>query len=142
MDPMSFLVVDDDPSMTAALGRLLRSDGYRTSSFTSGAAAVAAIETETFGVVLTDLEMPSTDGRAVLRAAGERLSTSCLVVHTGTAREERGALCREGACFVVDKPLDYELLRNILTACRARARKPAEPCPMRAELSLLKLRVP
>ena len=79
------LVVDDDPCTVTALTRLLASDGYEVVGFTTGADAVAALSRETFDAIVTDLNMPRVDGRAVVAAAREHFPTACVVVVTAEA---------------------------------------------------------
>ncbi len=118
---MRFLVVDDDESAGQGLVALLTLDGTEVASCTSGADAVSALALERFDVVITDLEMPYVDGRAVACTAREQLPHACVVVCTGRAREQRPKLVAAGACFVIDKPIDYDGLTSALAHCSKHA---------------------
>ena len=115
------LVVDNDVLATRALGRLLRDDGQRVSPFENPHEALSALRRWPFDLVISDLEMPEADGRAVLRIARERQPNACVVIVTARALDVATSLLAEGACVVADKPLDYAALFSFLATCRARS---------------------
>jgi DNA-binding NtrC family response regulator len=106
------LVVDDEPKYLRLLGLLLEGDGHRLTTGADGAAAIAALDRETFDVVLTDLQMPGTDGLAVLdhaRAVDADLPVIVVTAY-GTVRSAVEAM-RRGAFDYVEKPFDESALR-------------------------------
>ncbi|HXX66859.1 MAG TPA: response regulator [Polyangiaceae bacterium] len=136
-----FLVVDDDPAAVRALKRLLDLDGHDVSAFTSGAEAIGELSRASFDVVVTDLEMPDTDGRAVMRIVRGCVPRICLVVATARAVDKYDELAEAGACIVADKPLDYDEVTRMVAECRRRA-SPDGECPIRgARCPLVQLRV-
>jgi CheY-like chemotaxis protein len=52
------LLVDDDPNVLAALGRLPRAHGYRVDTAANGAEALRKAHTDTPDLVLFDYIMP------------------------------------------------------------------------------------
>jgi FixJ family two-component response regulator len=60
-------VVDDDPSVRRALGRLLRSASYAVSDYASGEAMLADPDIAHFGCLVLDLHLPGLGGRDVYR---------------------------------------------------------------------------
>jgi DNA-binding NtrC family response regulator len=112
------LVVDDDQSAADGLAALLKLDGHDVALRTSGAEATTAIADEPFDAVITDLEMPEIDGHAVVRAAHKHLPLACVLVCGAQASRHRRTLTADGACFIVDKPMDYDRLSSDLVACR------------------------
>ncbi|HXX65535.1 MAG TPA: response regulator, partial [Polyangiaceae bacterium] len=106
---------------------------HQVYGFTSGAEAVDALRNESFEAVITDLEMPQTDGHAVLRVARDCVPAACLVVATARALDKGQELSEAGACMVTDKPMDYDAVVKIIGECRrqggARARG---ACPMQS----------
>jgi CheY-like chemotaxis protein len=58
----SLLLVDDEPSVLAAVGLLLLSAGYQVQSVASGAEAIAALENNHFDLLITDHLMPGMSG--------------------------------------------------------------------------------
>src|SRR5262245_15704757 len=105
-----FLVVDDDRATVSGLTRLLSDDGHEVTPFTAGAEAIDALVHQPFDAVVTDLEMPRVDGHEVTRVTRQHQPEACLVVATAKAEEVAEILEAAGACFVADKPLDYEEL--------------------------------
>jgi len=97
---------------------LLKLDGHDVAFLTSGAEATTAVADGHFDVVITDLEMPDTDGHAVVRAAKRHLPCACVLVCGAHASGHRRTLTEDGACFIVDKPMDYDRLSRDLVECR------------------------
>ena len=62
----TLLIVDDEPSITTALSRVLQPDGYHVLTANSGAQALDLIRAQTVDVVLTDYRMPGMSGPALL----------------------------------------------------------------------------
>jgi FixJ family two-component response regulator len=60
-------VVDDDPSVRRALGRMLRSASYAVSDYASGEAMLADPDIAHFGCLVLDLHLPGLGGRDVYR---------------------------------------------------------------------------
>jgi len=71
--PATIFIVDDDPDVCRALGRLLRSAGYTTCVFRSSVEFLAAYDPEPPGCIILDVAMPQYDGlevQAMLRSSG------------------------------------------------------------------------
>ncbi len=115
---MRILVVDDDQAAAQGLAALLKLDGHDVALRTSGAEAATAVADEHFDAVITDLEMPDTDGHAVVRATHRHLPRACVLVCGAQASRHRRTLTEAGACFVVDKPIDYDRISSDLVECR------------------------
>jgi DNA-binding response OmpR family regulator len=64
---MLILLVEDDPSITQALERALRVQGYSINSVATGQAALLALDTDRPDLVVLDLGLPDMDGLDVLR---------------------------------------------------------------------------
>ncbi len=61
------LVVDDEASMCQYLSILLQKEGYAVTTASSGAEALALMETQPFDVVISDIQMPKIDGIQLLK---------------------------------------------------------------------------
>jgi DNA-binding response OmpR family regulator len=61
------LLLDDDPSMQRLVARILGNEGFRVDVFLTGSQAIAALERETYDVLLLDLMMPHEGGMTVIR---------------------------------------------------------------------------
>ena len=116
------LVVDDDPSVCAAVAAMLAGD-YEVSVADSGKAALESVHRERPDAVLLDVGLPDLDGYAVTRELRARPVTVDLpiVMMTGLddPRTELEGL-RAGADDHVTKPLDLEVLIARLEAVRRR----------------------
>jgi two-component system response regulator PilR (NtrC family) len=73
------LICDDERSICEMLEISLRKDGHRVETVTSGEAAKKKLESALFGVVITDIRMPQTNGIEVLRFA-HTVSPDSLVI--------------------------------------------------------------
>ncbi|MAQ16607.1 MAG: hypothetical protein CMN30_17665 [Sandaracinus sp.] len=98
------LVVDDDPTLRAALGRILRAEGHEVIEARNGDEAVRAARRDRPALLVLDCAMPGMDGEMVLDTLGRAdLATVLLTTTTEQQRraEERGVL---GLC----KPFQVE----------------------------------
>ena len=87
-DPVSILLVDDQPANLLALEAVLEPLGQRLVRAVSGDEALAHLERDEFAVVLLDLHMPAMDGLETLermrRIAAAR-NTPVIIVKIGRA---------------------------------------------------------
>jgi two-component system response regulator HydG len=79
------LIIDDNAAYAETVAEALSEVGYDCTVATSGAAGAKKIESEEFGVILTDLKMEGMDGLAILRKAKQELPEAGVVVITGHA---------------------------------------------------------
>ncbi|MGH7668707.1 MAG: sigma-54-dependent transcriptional regulator [Gemmatimonadaceae bacterium] len=100
------LVVDDIAALAEQYAYdLKRIGGHDVSTSTSGAAALAQLESESaIDCVILDLEMPGMDGFGVLRALKHGGSEIPVIVYTGTGNFDRCIeAIRLGAAGFIDK---------------------------------------
>lgn len=117
-------VVDDDPEVGLALGRLLRSAGFAVQSFTSAEAFFFEHPAPQAGVVILDVRMPGIDGpqvQAILEARGAAMPVLFLsAVDDPRIHEE---VIARGAAGWLTKPVEAEVLLSrvaeLLAASRA-----------------------
>jgi two-component system OmpR family response regulator len=64
---MRILIVEDDVSLAAGLGRILQAEGFATDIAARGEQAVEAARQERFDLVILDIGLPGMDGFEVLR---------------------------------------------------------------------------
>jgi len=122
MSDIRVLVVDDEQSMRELLGIMLRQVGYAVTLADGGEAAVQALMTDDFDLVITDLRMRKVDGLAVLRAAKEHSPRTVVLVVTAFASTETAVEAMKlGAYDYVTKPFKLDELR--LTIANALERK-------------------
>ncbi|WP_139657909.1 response regulator [Pseudomonas shirazica] len=116
------LVVDDDPSVRTALGRLLRSQDIPHHLFASAEALFEARLETPYACLLLDMHLPDTSGLEVQDAL-RRLALPWPIVFMtgfGTIPMTVQAM-RAGAVEFLTKPFDEDQLLTLLQAVRTRA---------------------
>ena len=116
------LVVDDDPSVRTALGRLLRSQGIPHHLFASAEALFEACLETPCACLLLDMHLPGTSGLEVQEAL-RRLALPWPIVFMtgfGTIPMTVQAM-RAGAVEFLTKPFEEDQLLTLLQAVRSRA---------------------
>jgi DNA-binding NtrC family response regulator len=109
--PGRVLVVDDDRDMCQLVECGLRCQGIESRWFTSPEAAWAALQSETFDVVLADLNMPGMSGTELCsRVAANFPGTPVIVITAFGSMETAVAAIRAGAYDFVTKPIEMEVL--------------------------------
>jgi FixJ family two-component response regulator len=76
-------VVDDDPSVRRAVGRLLRVEGYRVQTFASGAEFLRVPDPGEPACVVLDVRMPGLSGFELLECLSARRRLLPVVLITG-----------------------------------------------------------
>ncbi len=121
--PTTILVVDDERSNRASLGRILARAGYDVVEAASGAEALDRLRSRSTAVLLTDLKMPGMDGVELLRAA--RLVSPDIEVVLMTAYgtvETAVEAMKEGAYDFLTKPLKrHDVLQAVSKAVEKRS---------------------
>ncbi len=101
------------------LRRYLTDEGFRVSEAEGGPAARAALDRETFDVVLLDLMMPGEDGLSVARYIRQRAPTPVIMLTGKGDVIDRVAGLEAGADDYVTKPFHLrEILARIRTVLR------------------------
>ncbi|MEZ4403366.1 MAG: response regulator transcription factor [Kofleriaceae bacterium] len=119
------LVIDDEPMVRSAVGRVLSDEGYTVAFAGDGAAALELLVDAPPDVILLDLMMPGMNGRQFLHALRVDLqSTVPVVVMTAVHGLGQRAISL-GATDVVEKPFDVEELLNKVALAVFRGRQEA-----------------
>ena len=110
-DAVRVLVVDDEEIVRESLSGCLRSDGYGVSTAPDGRAALDALRSERWAIVLLDLKMPAMDGLQVLEEARRIRPEAAFVMMTAYATVDTAvAAMKLGAYDYLVKPFDPEEL--------------------------------
>jgi len=105
----AILVADDEPGIRTSLAEVLRDAGYRVETAADGAAALAALETNDFSAIVTDLRMPGADGLTILKRAREVSPQTIVILMTAHASIETAVdALRQGAMDYVLKPVIFD----------------------------------
>src|SRR5881392_4192123 len=116
------LVVDDERSMRELLAIMLRQAGHDVTVADGGTAAIEALNSDAFDLVITDLRMREIDGLAVLRAAKEHSPQTVVLVITAFASTETAVEAMKlGAYDYLTKPFKLDEIK--LTIANALERK-------------------
>jgi adenylate cyclase len=119
--PVTVLAVDDQPVNLRLLDAVLTPRGHRVITTSSGAEALAVLESEDVDIVLLDVLMPGMDGYEVCRRIRATPTTEFLpvVMITASGSEQRLAALEAGADDFVTKPFDQgELLARVASLAR------------------------
>ncbi|THD79371.1 MAG: response regulator transcription factor [Phenylobacterium sp.] len=115
-DPATVLVVEDDPSLNAALATTLRLAGYRAVTARTAAEGLRWYAHYSPDLVLLDLGLPDRDGLTVIRDIRERGTTPIVVLSARDAEGVKVQALDLGADDYVQKPFGVEELLARLRA--------------------------
>lgn len=110
------LVVDDEPALVKSLCDTLGAEGYETIGCNSGQAALDALGSTHFDLLLTDLMMPGMDGIALCQAAQkfDPNLVSILMTGGGSIASAVKAM-KAGALDYITKPLELNVVLAVLS---------------------------
>ena len=117
--PRRMLVVDDEPSIRAAVSRFLESLGHTVHVASSGVDARALLATTDYDAVLLDLHMPDLGGEALYRELTERDPRHArrVVFVTGDVQsDDAQRFLNEAGRPVVGKPFQLDDLAAVLAS--------------------------
>lgn len=113
--PMRVLIAEDHPVNQLVVRRLLERRGHSVTVVSDGFAALSALETSAFDLVLMDIQMPMMDGLQTTRAIRLREATSggripIIAVTAHGMRGDEDTLLEAGFDAYVAKPVSDERL--------------------------------
>jgi len=116
------LVVEDDPDLRVTLRQALTAAGYAVDTAGDGQAALAAVTTRSYALLVLDLGLPQIDGLDVLRRlrAGQN-SVPVLVLTARDGLEHKVLGLKLGADDYLAKPFELEELEARAAALIRRA---------------------
>ncbi len=115
--PVHVLLVDDDLICREVATSLLSDEGARVTAVASGEEALRALESQRFGLVFMDLQMPGMDGVETTRRIRADARWSTLPVIAMTADEfagEKDRFATTGMDGYVGKPVEAAALQDAL----------------------------
>jgi NtrC-family two-component system response regulator AlgB len=113
------LVVDDEKNIRSHLSTYIANAGHRVESASNGSEALAALDRDTFDIVLSDVRMADMDGLSLLREIRRRQPEIVVVLMTAYATVSQAVeAMRAGAYDYLVKPFSLDqvglLLRRVL----------------------------
>ncbi len=128
------LIVDDDAGQRSLLNSFLQSQGFATTTVSSGEQALEVLNGGEFDMMISDVRMPGISGLETLRRARKQHAILPILLVTAYAdvRDAVGAM-RDGAVNYLEKPIDLdELLATVRKAVGLEAAPPVLSCIDRA----------
>ena len=131
------LIVDDDRIVVDSLSEFLRLEGYDVTGDPGVAQAIEAIEQEPFNLVITDVNMPQSDGFELLRTLHDRWPDIVTIVVTGYGTIESAVeAIKMGAYDYLTKPLSDDEIRLVVQRAVAQQSLLKENRSLRQQLDL------
>ncbi len=119
---MRLLLVEDDTELGRGIQKALMRDGDHVDWLTNGAEALNAIRTESFELIILDLQLPGRDGIEVLKALRrEAIATPVLIMTARDTVDERVLGLDSGADDYLVKPVELKELRSRIRALSRRS---------------------
>ena len=114
------LIVDDDEVSCQLFAETLESDGFFVDQVTSGDAALARLEADSYDLLLIDVRMPGTSGLEVTRIAHNKFPALPIVVMTAFGSIDTAVeAIHEGAFDFISKPMNLAEIKSILARALA-----------------------
>ncbi len=108
-------IVDDEPSIGRALGRLLKSQGYRSKIFTSAEDFLKAADIAEIGSLILDIKLSGMGGLELQQELIKKGHNIPIIFITGHGDKElERKVMYTGALGYLEKPFDEKLLLNML----------------------------
>ena len=137
--PAHLLIAEDDPGVRAGLVAICRAAGHRTSEAADGAEALERARAEGPDLVLLDLVMPERTGLDVLPELVSLDPPPSVVILTGHADVGTAVRAMQlGAANLLEKPVEPDILRDVLARVLAARSVRAERDRLRDELARLR----
>ena len=104
-------IVDDDPSVTEALGLFLTTEGYSVHRHSSARSLLDSLKEDGTGCVVTDMRMPEMTGLELIQAMKARGISMPIILVTAYADVPLAVQAMKmGAVELLEKPFNYETL--------------------------------
>jgi CheY-like chemotaxis protein len=112
----SILIVEDDPVSRHLLRACLVGLGYAPDTAESGEAALEALETRRYDLVLLDIQMPGMDGFEVARRVRARFGSQprIIAITAATTKGDRERCLAAGMDDYLSKPMRFEELAAVV----------------------------
>ncbi|MGZ5935241.1 MAG: ATP-binding protein, partial [Rhizomicrobium sp.] len=140
---LNVLVIDDDSVNILVAEALLEQMGHRAVVRQDGVSALAALDDESFDVILLDIAMPGEDGISIakkIRARGREWSRVPILAMTAKVMNESVESYRAaGMNGVVPKPIIFDHLEHVLAGIGAK-KLPEKLSRMRSDIGVERCR--
>src|SRR5579864_1691668 len=137
------LVVDDDPQIRRTMKTTLTSRGYEVTDLRSGEEALDKLRTETFDLILLDMNMPGSGGIETCRAIRSSSDIAIIMLTVRNSEKDKVDALDAGADDYVTKPFSTpELLARIRATLRRLTQAPNDAGLQQLALQGVKVDLP
>jgi DNA-binding NtrC family response regulator len=133
----SILIVDDDPIIVSSLAEFLRLENLHVDTASDGASAMEALSAGRYSLVITDVNMPRTNGLELLRAIRQRYPDTVVIVVTGYGTIENAVeAVKMGAFEYLTKPIIDDEIRVVISKALKQQKLISENQQLRQQLDM------
>jgi two-component system KDP operon response regulator KdpE len=137
------LVVDDDPQIRRTMKTTLTARGYEVSDSRSGEEALDRLRTETFDLILLDMNMPGSGGIETCRVIRSSSDIAIIMLTVRNSEKDKVDALDAGADDYVTKPFSTpELLARIRATLRRLTQVPNDAGLQQLALQGVKVDLP
>jgi len=111
------LIVDDEPTVAASVGRVLQAEGFEVTAATAAQQALALLEEIHIDLIVSDMKMPRMDGEQFWQAVRERdpgLADRIIFATGDTSAQRAHDFLEQRGCAWIEKPFDLEELLRLI----------------------------
>jgi two-component system nitrogen regulation response regulator NtrX len=131
----TILIVDDEPGVRAALGGVLRDEGYAIEAVATGEECLERVTRGGVDLILLDVWLPGLDGLATFQRLRERHVDAQVVLISGHGNIESAVRAiKMGAFDFVEKPLSLDKTVLVVANALRQRRLEAENRALRARV--------
>ncbi len=128
-------VIDDQPDFLDIFSRYFK-DSYDITTFTDYTSAAEAIRKGQFDAVVLDIMLPETSGLDILKEIKDGSSVPVIMVTASKKRDNIIAALRLGADDYLEKPFDFELVRQRIDEALKKTRSLTLPTDLPDKIDL------
>ena len=129
------LVIDDEANMCHMLAAVLRKAGYEVDAAPDGQAGLLQVQRCAYHYILCDVKMPVMTGMEFLRAAGDAISSSTVIMMSAYGSIDAAIEAMKlGAYDYISKPFKPDEVLLALKKAEERERLKTENCQLRERI--------
>ncbi len=107
---VSVVLVDDDQNILTSVAMLLETEGYDVTSYTDGAMALKALQSNNFDLGIFDIKMPRMDGLELLKNVRKKSTMPVIFLTSKDTELDEAEGFLYGADDYITKPFSQKLL--------------------------------
>ncbi len=135
--PPLLLVIDDDPDILVIVERFARQLGFEVETILNAVTALSGLSTLDPDVAIVDLQMPDIHGLDVVKAIRAADPECQVILMTGQPTIDTAIeAVKLGALDYLQKPLDFDRLKSLLTGVAEGMRRRARLLAIEADIAV------